>query len=566
MILNNGTPQDILVKPKLVLLVFHLCRELTQENLADAESIWSKLAGVGSLLNIPQLEQLPQLIAASQENQRDYNSFSLQEKIVELLPNPVLNFAHPATDTLPPLQGGIYPIRMHDTYGVDLTIEYLSDLLVIDHLSQINPQGCLLPGYIQPSLGQTILLCDRRIAPIEDPETLAGNCVKAISTSEAKSSLPKLIGKGTLLGGAIYQFADDLLDPTQRKNFLVWLLTGAETLELETKGDYYHPLLNLLCSRHKIQFCYFQARQSYKQARKLYGEIEPVINNFSQLKIQQDQWLQTELSTMKAQTSDRHLKQQIELLLNYPEAELSNYPSPSLKDRIEQYLQEVSNQRIEEKLRQSQQQRLQMLETWLIEIPQKSVNYARCLRNLQTNITTIAINAQNYEFQLNRLKIVSLPQDDLSYLETFLHQDCSQYQQQIGFNLDYLTSGKDLFDRTIDSIRGLVEIDAQKQQLIEDLAEEERDRRIELWLTVVGSGLAVSALTSTIMPEPIQPLLNNYQVKYEQTWYGNQASLLAMNVLFHSMIGILSAMLVAVVFRGAIDGFIRFLSDRIRQR
>jgi hypothetical protein len=68
------------------------------------------------------------------------------------------------------------------------------------------------------------------------------------------------------------------------------------------------------------------------------------------------------------------------------------------------------------------------------------------------------------------------------------------------------------------------------------------------------------------MPEPIQPLLNNYQVKYEQTWYGNQASLLAMNVLFHSMIGILSAMLVAVVFRGAIDGFIRFLSDRIRQR
>lgn len=554
----NVTPEDILVQPRLVLLAFHLCRELTQDKTADAESIWSNLAGVGSLLNIPQLEQLPQLIETSQEDKSE-NNFSLQEKITELLPNSVLTFESPATDSLPSLQGGIYPVRMHDTYVTDITINCNSDRFYIDDLSYLNPQGCLLPSYIRPSLGQTILICDRRTTSIDKPEILAFNSVKAIAKSENNSSLTLLTGKGTLLGGKIYQFADDLLNPTFRKHFLVWLLTDAKTRELEEQGDYYHPLLNLLCIRHKIQFCYYQARQSFKQARRLYGEIEPIIKQFSQLKIKQNEWLQTELTTIRDNTRDRQLKQQIELLLN-------EFTQSSFIDRIEQYLQKVSNKRIEEKLRQSQQQRLQKLENWLIEIPQKSVDYACCFRDLQTNLTTIASNTQNYEFNLHRLQTFSLPHDDLGFLETFFHQECNQYRQQISYDLEYLTSGKDLFDRTIDSIRGLVEIDIQKQQLIEDLAKDERDRRIELWVTVVGSGLAVSALTSAIMPEPVQPLLNHYQIKYEQTWYGNQASLLVENVLLHSAIGILSAMFVAVVFRGAIEGFLKFLSDRIRKR
>ena len=291
---------------------------------------------------------------------------------------------------------------------------------------------------------------------------------------------------------------------------------------------------------------------------RLYGEIEPVINNFSQLKTQQNQWLKAELETIKANTRDRRLQAQIELLLCNSESELS--------DRLEEYLQKVSNKRIEAILRQSQQQRLQKLENWLIQIPQKSVDYARCLRDLQTNLTTIAINARNYEIKLKCLQNLASPHDDLGFLAAFLEDDCSQYREQIGYDLEYLTSGKELFDRTIDSIRGLVAIDAQKQQLAEDMAEDERDRRIELWVTVVGSGLAVSALTSAVMPELVQPFLEYRQVKYQQTWYGNQASLLTINVLLHSAIGILAAIMVAVVFRGAIESFLKFLGDRIRQR
>jgi small-conductance mechanosensitive channel len=86
-------------------------------------------------------------------------------------------------------------------------------------------------------------------------------------------------------------------------------------------------------------------------------------------------------------------------------------------------------------------------------------------------------------------------------------------------------------------------------------------------VTVVGSGLAVSSLTSAIVAEPVQSIFAYYHLKnYQQTWYGNPASLLFLNVLFHSLVGILSAILVAVVAKEAIEKFIRFLGDRVRKR
>ncbi|MEM7590134.1 MAG: hypothetical protein AAF383_01190 [Cyanobacteria bacterium P01_A01_bin.83] len=167
---------------------------------------------------------------------------------------------------------------------------------------------------------------------------------------------------------------------------------------------------------------------------------------------------------------------------------------------------------------------------------------------------------------MHRLQQLGSPTDDLGFLANFLNNDSWQYQKQIEYDLKYLNSGKTLFDRTIESIRGLLSIDAQKQQIIEDLAEGERDRRIEFLLTVVGSGLAVSALTSAIMPELVQPLFKSHNEQYQQTWYGNPANLLTINVFLHSVIGIVTAIFVAVVFRRAIESFWAFFGDRIRKR
>lgn len=564
---DRQTPRDSLVNPKLTLIAFHLCKELTQEKAVDGELIWSNLAGVSSYLGIHELQQLPQLIQQGQALNRDRtiedlesdrSLFTQKEKIEELLPSKVLNFEHPATENLPAIEGGIYPTRIHDTYAVDLTINYASDRFPINLLSTANAEGCLLPSQINASIGQTLILFDRRLHPVENYADIATASVKEISKTDNDSTVPNLVGKGKLLGGEIYQFTGDRLDPTQRKHILVWLLSSNKTLELEAEGSYYNPLVNLLCSYHKIEFAYYQARQAYKQARRLYGEIEPIINSFSQIKTQQNQWLSVELIQLKDKTGDRRLKQIITTLLSSPEVELSS--------RIKEHLQEFHNKKLENKLIESQQQKLEQLEQWLVRVPQTSVDYARCLRDMESHLTTIEVNALNYERELHRLQQLGSPTDNLGFLANFLNNDCWQYQKQIEYDLKYLNSGKTLFDRTIESIRGLLTIDAQKQQIIEDLAEGERDRRIEFLLTVVGSGLAVSALTSAIMPELVQPLLKSHNEQYQQTWHWNQASLLAANVLLHSAIGIVTAIFVAIVFRRAIESFWAFFGDRIRKR
>lgn len=387
----------------------------------------------------------------------------------------------------------------------------------------------------------------------EDLEAIARACVaQLISTSNSPNfDSFSLVGKGQLLDGVIYEFEDNLDNPSQRQHILIWLATHPQTVNWEAIVDYYPPLLNLLSCRSKILFAYYQARQSYQEARQFYTKLEPIVQDFSHWKAKQNEWLKPQLENLAQQKGDRTRGNRIKQLLNDSQGELS--------DRVEAYLEEVTDKRLENKLKQLSQWRLQTLEEWLVQMPLIGVNYARCLRDIQIQLTTIEINVLNYQAALNSLQALNPSNDNLTFLENFLIEDCDRYQQQIRYDLDYLSSGKALLDPTIESIRGLVEIEAQKQQLVEDLAEKERDRSIEVWVTVVGSGLAVSGLTSQILPEPVQPVFEYYHLKnYQQHWYGSPASLLFLNVLVHSLIGILSAILVAVVAKGAIEKFIRF--------
>ncbi len=176
----------------------------------------------------------------------------------------------------------------------------------------------------------------------------------------------------------------------------------------------------------------------------------PIIKCFSENK-----WLKEELTKIENKTCDRKLRQQITTLLNNSETDLSQ--------SIKQHLQEFHNKRLENKFIESQHQKLEQLEKWLIQIPQTSVDYARCLRDMESHLTTIEINAFNYERELNRLQQLGSTVDNLDFLAAFLDRDCWQYRKQIEYDLKYLRSGKALFDRTIESIRGLLTIDAQKQ-------------------------------------------------------------------------------------------------------
>ncbi len=64
------------------------------------------------------------------------------------------------------------------------------------------------------------------------------------------------------------------------------------------------------------------------------------------------------------------------------------------------------------------------------------------------------------------------------------------------------------------------------------------------------------------MPQSAELLFDYYQIKnYQQHWYGTPFSLLLLNLLFHSALGILFAILVAIVARGAIAKFIGWIGN-----
>ncbi len=453
-----------------------------------------------------------------------------------------------------------------------------SDRFPLDSLSKINPDGCLFPSYVRSSLGQTLLFFSQVADSTQDKEAIARTILdRLIPKSAPPSESPRdrtnansfsLVGKGILLRGTIYEFTENLSNPVKNNHILLWLATSnSQTVEEEAKDKHYWSLVNLLCSQKKIQFAYYQAREQYYKERRVYGQIEPIVQEFSQWNSVKNQWLQTELKDLIKKTRNRKRKKALEELLNESSTEVSDLETKGLIQRLTAYLQKFNDQRLEDTLKHLSQRQLEILEKRLVQIPTISVNYDRCLRDIKTQLTTIQINRINYQTALKQLQNLQPHTDSLGFLDKFLTEDCDRFKQQIQYDLEYLASGKELFEPTIDSISSLVDIQAQKRQLANDLAEKERDRSIEVWVTVVASGLAVSSLSSNAMPKPVELLLTHYEVKdYQKTWYGNPASLLFFNVLFHATAGIVSAILVGIVAKGAIEKFIRFLSDRVRQR
>jgi hypothetical protein len=81
-----------------------------------------------------------------------------------------------------------------------------------------------------------------------------------------------------------------------------------------------------------------------------------------------------------------------------------------------------------------------------------------------------------------------------------INYKAKQFQNQIEVYLRYLFPGQQLFQLTIETIRGFVEIESQEQQIEDEKKQQQRDRQIETWVAAVGFGLAISSVTSSVNP------------------------------------------------------------------
>jgi len=140
------------------------------------------------------------------------------------------------------------------------------------------------------------------------------------------------------------------------------------------------------------------------------------------------------------------------------------------------------------------QTKLSDLKKLLSEIPQKSLDYTRCLQDIQTHHTAIITNVTNYQTCLNKITAIGNGNSPQSW-QDFINKDCKKWQEQIQTYINYLTPGQELFGQFIDTIRGIVET----QQA-------ESDRSLETTVQILGIGFGGGAIFSGIIVQHIDKI------------------------------------------------------------
>ncbi|MEZ2318534.1 MAG: hypothetical protein ACBR15_05920 [Microcoleus sp.] len=122
---------------------------------------------------------------------------------------------------------------------------------------------------------------------------------------------------------------------------------------------------------------------------------------------------------------------------------------------------------------QDRQVKLQKLKKLLAEVRTKMLACAQQVRYLQESRNTIDINAENYGYALTKIRSLCIEGDNLDFWQRFLDLAEGKYQRQIEIYLNYLIASQDLFQQSISTVRGMVEI----EQVEFDREKEERERQ-----------------------------------------------------------------------------------------
>ena len=273
--------------PKLTLYAFHLRNNLAQgekEPVEDANHLWEQCQQLGKTLNVPRLESL--LERLQNNNSKIGISPSLdnpESDYLELLqPENLLKFSTITNGSSLQLRGEVYPLQIHDTYAVDITLRYPYPHLEIEQLTGLNTQGCLQIAQSKSLLGQTLVLFAQPEGKINDIQEFTDKCLIAIVPESDRKNY-WLSAQGKLLGSPIVEYSNNQENLAQPSHILIWLNCHPQTETLENAGDYYQPLINLLCCRSKILYVYSQSRWCNQQARKLYRQLDGKVKGLRQL-------------------------------------------------------------------------------------------------------------------------------------------------------------------------------------------------------------------------------------------------------------------------------------------
>ncbi|MEG4574522.1 hypothetical protein QUA56_17770 [Microcoleus sp. N3A4] len=154
------------------------------------------------------------------------------------------------------------------------------------------------------------------------------------------------------------------------------------------------------------------------------------------------------------------------------------------------------------------QVKLQKLKDLLAEVRTKMFDCAQQVRYLQEDRNTIDTNAENYSEALTKITSLCIDGDNIDFLQKFLDVAENKYQRQIEIDLGYLIASQDLFQQSISTVRGMVEIEQVEFDTEQEEAENTRDRQLENTIffvgTAIGCGQIFSAAYPLIKDKPIK--------------------------------------------------------------
>ena len=181
-------------------------------------------------------------------------------------------------------------------------------------------------------------------------------------------------------------------------------------------------------------------------------------------------------------------------------------------------------------------QKLANLKELLNKMPEDAVNYTRNLRDLTAHHTAIDTNTRNYRICLDRIQAKgNIPQFWENSDRTF-----RQWQEQLKIDIDYLTPGENLFSRTIDTIRGTVEIEQVECDRANEINTQARQEKLEYLIAFVGTALAVSGVSSQVATNPSKIIYT--QLYHKQPPVLTDLGLSSLDLLIHIILGIIIAL------------------------
>jgi hypothetical protein len=278
-----------LESPSLTLYAFHLRNDITtgnQQVVSKANALWEQCISFGKQRDIFILKSLKvrlrsytdekekgkyQYTPANEDREATEAEKPYLDDWLELARiDPQLDQARHLVfdDQKLGLKGEIYPLRIHDTYAVELTLRY-QETVDFSKLKFLNPTNL-----IQGSLGQTLLLFAKPVnVPKSAYQDFANHCVKELLPQQSGDFKPSSVGQ--LFGSPIFEYDNE--NSSERYHILVWLNCHSETLPRIAQREAYYALLNLLCCRHKIIYAYSQSRQCERDAQSIYSDLEQQI-------------------------------------------------------------------------------------------------------------------------------------------------------------------------------------------------------------------------------------------------------------------------------------------------